>query len=115
MAGNHPTYPESSPEDELRNARLQALIYQAIVTAANDAHAVLDLLLEAADPDDARQRLQDRYRFTEVQATAVLDVQFRRLTSVDRHKIDTHLHELEAHVDAWSDSSATPEPLVRCW
>lgn len=103
MAGDHPTYPENSLEDDLRIARQQLHIYDAIVTAANDAHAVLDIVLEAADPDAAHRELRSRYGFSEVQAWAVLDVQFRRVTSVDRLKVEQRLHELEAHAAALAE------------
>jgi DNA gyrase/topoisomerase IV subunit A len=100
MAGDHPTYPESSTEDDLRMARQQVHIHDAIVTAANDAHAVLDILLDAADPDAARQALRERYGFSDVQASAVLDVQLARVTASQRQRIEQHLHEATARVTA---------------
>lgn len=36
----------------------------------------------------------DRYGFTEVQAWAVMEVQFRRLTATDREKIEQRHHDL---------------------
>jgi DNA gyrase/topoisomerase IV subunit A len=52
--------------------------------AANDAHGTLDAMLGASDPDTAGRALQQRYGFTELQATAVMDMQFRRVTALDR-------------------------------
>lgn len=92
MSREHPA------EDELGNARQQLQIYDAIVIAAHDAHAVLDTMLIASDPDAARRSLEDRYGFTETQSWAVMDVQFRRLTVTDRLKIERRHQELAAQV-----------------
>lgn len=91
--------PESDPEADLQDVLRQVHIYEAIATAASDARAVLDVMLTAADPEAANRALVDRYAFTEVQAWAVMDVQFRRLTVTDRKKIEQRLHELRERVN----------------
>ena len=96
----HPEFPELTEDDELRNGRLEMQIYEAIVVAASDAHAVLDSVLGAADPEAARRALEVRFGFTETQAWAVMDVQFRRLTSADRSKIEQRQRDLAARVAA---------------
>jgi DNA gyrase/topoisomerase IV subunit A len=45
-------------------------------------------MLGASDPDTAGRALQQRYGFTELQATAVMEMQFRRVTALDREKIE---------------------------
>ena len=90
--------PDLTPEVELQNALRLVEIYEAIATAAADAHAVLDIMLNASDPEAAHQALVDRYDFTEVQAWAVMEVQFRRLTSADRSKIEQRHLELQEWV-----------------
>ena len=72
MSG-HSEFPELTNDDELRNARLEMQIYEAIVVAANDAHAVLDCVLDAADPEAARRALEGRFGFNETQAWAVIE------------------------------------------
>ena len=98
MAGDHPSDVRSIAETDLRMGRQQVLVYEAILVAADDAHAVLDVLLEATDPDAARAALQDRYGFTEVQAAAVLDLQLSRVTSSQRQRIEQGLREVTARV-----------------
>ena len=89
---------EFSPEEDLQDVLRQVQIYEAIATAASDAHAALDIMLTAADPEAANRALVDRYAFTEVQAWAVMDVQFRRLTATDREKVEQRHHELGERV-----------------
>ena len=104
MTSEFPTYPELTADDERRNALLQMQIYEAIAIAANDAHAVLDSVLNASDPDAARRALEDRYGFTETQAQVVMDLQFRRLTATDRHTFEQHRQELAARVAVLDES-----------
>jgi DNA gyrase/topoisomerase IV subunit A len=92
--------PELSTDVELRNTHYQLQIYEAIAVATNDAHGALDAVLGASDPDAARRALQHRYGFTELQATAVMDMQFRRVTAIDREKIEQRHQELAARVTA---------------
>ncbi len=92
--------PELSAGVELRNTQYQLQIYEAIAVATNDAHGALDTVLGASDPDAARRALQQRYGFTELQATAVMDMQFQRVTAIDREKIEQRRQELAARVVA---------------
>ena len=73
-------------------------IYEALSVAASDAHAVLDVMLTAADPGAANRTLIDRYAFSEVQAWAVTELQFRRMTAEDRTKIKQRHDELRERI-----------------
>lgn len=90
--------PESSPEEDLQDVLRQVHIYEAIATATSEPHAVLDIMLTASNPDAANRSLMDRFAFTEVQASAVMEMQFRRLTATDREKLEQRHHELTALV-----------------
>lgn len=98
MTSEHPTYPELNADDERHNALLQMQIYEAIVIAAKDVHAVLDSVLEASTPDVAHQALAERYGFTRVQAQIVMDLPLGHLTSTDRQTFEQHLRECAARV-----------------
>jgi DNA gyrase subunit A len=91
--------PEFGPEEELQDVLRQAHIYEALSNAASDAHAVLDLMLTAADPSAANRTLMDRYAFSEVQARAVSELQFRRMTAEDRTKIEQRHDELRERIE----------------
>lgn len=95
MAGGDPELPANV---ELQNMLYQLQVYEALVVAANDAHAALDAMLGASDPESGRRALEERFGFTDVQATAVLDLQFRRMTGVDRQKIEQRRDEIADRV-----------------
>jgi DNA gyrase subunit A len=85
--------------DELRNARYQLDVYEALATVVGDAHELLEILLNAEDASTAHDALRRRYRFTEVQAAAVMELQFRRVTTLDRQRIEQRRDELAHHVE----------------
>ncbi len=91
---------ESILANDLPIARQQLEVYEAISVAANDAHAVLEVILGAPNSAAARAVLQQRYGFTEVQSSAVMDMQFRRMTSEDREVLERRREEVVAEVGA---------------
>ena len=92
--------PERSSVDELRYALRALQICEAIVVAMSDAHGTLDAMLNSSDGDRACRTLQERFDFTELQATAVMDMQFRRVTATDRATIEERRQDLAARVKA---------------
>ena len=91
---------ESILANDLPIARQQLAVYEAISVAASDAHAVLDVILDASNLASARAALQQRYGFTDVQSSAVMDMQFRRMTSEDRENLEKRREEVVAEVAA---------------
>lgn len=91
---------ESILANDLPIARQQLEVYEAISVAASDAHAVLEVILAASNSAVARAGLQQRYVFTEVQSSAVTDMQFRRMTSEDREVLERRREEVVAEAAA---------------
>ena len=75
-------------------------LYEALVTMMQQPHAFLDVLLQADDPDAAKTALRERFGFDDVQASAVMDLQFRRATARDRHRIEDRRRELSEQLAA---------------
>ena len=63
-----------------------------------DPQAVLQMGFDADDSDAARAALQERFDIDELQATALMDAQFRRATRRDREKIEHSRTELLDHL-----------------
>lgn len=62
-------------------------LLRALSEALEDPQAFLAVILASEDREAAMAALQDRYGWDEVQAMAVLDMQFRRATRADRDLI----------------------------
>src|SRR5829696_1370345 len=81
---------------ELRGAESRLHILEGLLVALTDLDAVIALIRNSPDPDDARQGLMDRFELTRVQAQAILDLRLQRLTALEADKIkQDHADTLE--------------------
>ncbi|MBN2118591.1 MAG: DNA gyrase subunit A [Anaerolineales bacterium] len=83
-------------EFELEKARQRAHILEGYLIALKNLDEVINLIRSASDVDTARAKLMKRYKLTELQATAILDLQLRRLAALERRKIETEYKEVTA-------------------
>ena len=83
---------------EVRALRDRERVLSAIVAAQESMDLVVQVASEAEDPDDARQALQDALGVDEVQATAVLDMQIRRLSARERQRLIEELSSIRAEI-----------------
>jgi DNA gyrase subunit A len=80
-------------EYDLARAQERAHILEGLRTALQHLDEVIALIRGAADADQAQQKLMKRYKLTEAQARAILDMPLRRLSGLERKKIDLELKE----------------------
>ena len=76
-------------------AEREAHIYRGLVKALDALDEVIALIRASASTDDARQGLMELLEIDEVQATAILDMQLRRLAALERQRIIDRLAEYE--------------------
>ncbi|MBW3605621.1 MAG: DNA topoisomerase 4 subunit A [Actinobacteria bacterium] len=77
-------------------AAARAHVLEGLLIALDHLDEVIALIRAAPSADHARTELMDRFDLTEVQATAILDMQLRRLAQLEREKIATEHAELQA-------------------
>ncbi|WP_104108366.1 DNA gyrase subunit A [Nocardioides sp. 616] len=77
---------EISASAQLQLARDELLVVEAVEAAASNAHGVLDVLLTSSDAESAVEALQEQFGLTQIQAHVVMDMQFRRVTQIERRK-----------------------------
>jgi DNA gyrase subunit A len=75
-------------EYDLGKARDRAHILEGLKIALDNLDAVIKTIRESADVDAARQNLIARFKLTEIQANAILEMQLRRLAALERQKIE---------------------------
>ena len=83
---------------DLRRARERAHILEGLQTALEHLEEVIQMIRSARDADQARERLIRRFRLSEPQANAILDMPLRRLASLERKKIDIEYKEKLAQI-----------------
>jgi len=79
---------------ELRRAEERAHILEGYLTALENLDAVIELIRNSADSDEAREGLMERFSLSEIQAQAILDLRLARLTGLARREIETEHADL---------------------
>lgn len=79
---------------ELKKAQERAHILEGLKITIENVDAIIKLIKEATGPDVAKERLIKQYSFSEIQAQAVLEMQLRRLTGLEREKIIKEYQEV---------------------
>jgi DNA gyrase subunit A len=82
----------------LRKAEERAHILRALLKAIDQLDAVIALIRASASADAARGGLMELLDIDEVQATAILDMQLRRLAALERQRLIDEYAELEARI-----------------
>ncbi len=81
-------------EFDLAKAKARAHILEGYLVALKNLDEIIELIRSASDVDAARSRLMKRYKLTDLQANAILDMQLRRLAALERKKIETEYKEV---------------------
>jgi DNA gyrase subunit A len=93
----------------LRKAEERAHILRGLVKALDALDAVIALIRRSPTVDEARTGLIELLAIDEVQATAILDMQLRRLAALERQKIVDELAKIEIEIADLMDILARPE------
>ncbi|HYI46339.1 MAG TPA: DNA gyrase subunit A [Actinomycetota bacterium] len=84
----------------LRKAEERAHILEGLIIALDNIDAIVELIRQSADVEEARQGLMANFGLTEVQAQHILDMPLRRLTALEQDKIrEEHAELLETIKD----------------
>mgnify|MGYP000122182996 CR=1 FL=1 len=79
---------------DLNKAQARAHIVEGLLIALDHMDAIIKTIRESPDVEIARERLMANFELTEVQAQAILDMQLRRLTGLERQKLEEEYAEL---------------------
>ncbi|MFE3441720.1 DNA gyrase subunit A [Nocardia sp. NPDC059180] len=93
----------------LRKAEERAHILRGLVKALDALDEVIALIRRSANTDTARTGLMQLLDIDEIQATAILDMQLRRLSALERQKIVDELAKIEAEIADLKDILEKPE------
>lgn len=96
-------------EFELKQAKARAHILEGLKIAVDNIDEVIKIIRAAPSADEAKTKLMTRFKLSELQAVAILDMQLRRLAALERKKLEeelaeilktiAHLEDLLAHVE----------------
>jgi DNA gyrase subunit A len=83
---------------ELRKAEERAHILEGYLIALDNIDEIVALIRKAADTDDARTQLVEKFELTEIQAQAILDLRLARLTGLARKEIEVEFRDLRERI-----------------
>ncbi|MHB1324231.1 MAG: DNA gyrase subunit A [Coriobacteriia bacterium] len=85
---------------DLRKAEERAHILDGYIIALDNIDEVIRIIRGSADDVEAKAKLVERFGFSEAQTDAILEMRLRRLTGLERSKIEEELAELREKI-AW--------------
>jgi DNA gyrase subunit A len=79
---------------ELDKAEKRAHILEGLRICINNIDEIVALIKKSKDPVTAKEALRKRFKLSEMQAQAILDMRLQRLTGLEREKIEAEYREL---------------------
>jgi DNA gyrase subunit A len=83
---------------ELRKAEARAHILEGLKKALDNLDAVISLIRKSKSAPEARDALMVRFKFTDPQARAILEMQLQKLTGLERQKLIDEYKEVIQHI-----------------
>lgn len=80
---------------ELEKAEARAHIVEGLLKALDIIDEVIQTIRNSPDTETARNNLMEKFGFSEVQAQHILDMQLRRLTALERNKLEEEYQDLQ--------------------
>lgn len=84
---------------ELLSAGQRAHILEGLLIALDHLDEVITTIRNSPDADTAKARLMEKFTLSEMQSTAILDMQLRKLAALERKKIDDEYATIKAKID----------------
>ena len=97
---------------ELTEAKKRAHILEGLKIALDNLDAVIKTIRESKTQEDAKVNLVTRFKLSEIQATAILDMQLRRLAALEREKIEKEYEEIKKLIDSLTSILKDPQKVL---
>jgi DNA gyrase subunit A len=97
---------------ELRKAEERDHIVQGLLVALANIDEVIRIIRAAADVDEARTKLMKKFKLSEIQTNYILDMPLRRLTKLERQKLEDEHKELLATIKRLKALLKDPKSLL---
>lgn len=97
---------------ELDKARRRAHILDGLLIALANLDEIIKTIRASADADVAKEQLMSRFRLSDLQAQAILDMQLRRLSALERQKIEDEQKHILEKIEEYEDLLAHPKKIL---
>ncbi len=100
-------------EFELREAKAREHILEGLKIAVDHIDEVIAIIKKAESAEVAKGKLMDRFKLSELQATAILDMQLRRLAALERQKIEDELAMIRETISYLENLLKHPDLMMK--
>ena len=97
---------------ELQKAEERAHILEGFRIALDNIDAVVKIIRNADDREDAKKKLMDKFELSEVQCNAILEVRLYQLTGLERDKIEEEYLEIIKRIEYLKSLLASEKKLM---
>lgn len=99
-------------EFDKKKAEARAHILEGLRIALDHIDEIISIIRNSKADDEAKASLIERFEFSDRQAQAILDMRLRRLTGLERDKIENEYQELLKFIADLNDILARPERVI---
>lgn len=99
-------------EFDKKKAEARAHILEGLRIALDHIDEIIHIIRSSNSDDEAKATMIERFALSDRQAQAILDMRLRRLTGLEREKIENEYQELLAFIADLADILAKPERVV---
>jgi DNA gyrase subunit A len=85
-------------EFDLREAQAREHILLGLSKALDHIDEVIKVIKKSKDTNDAKKALMQKFKFSEIQAVAILDMKLQKLAGLERKKIEDELKEVQKRI-----------------
>ncbi len=86
-------------EFELDQAEKRAHILEGLIIASDNIDEVIKIIRAAANPEEARENLIERFELSEIQARAIVEMRLRQLTGLEQDKLRAEYEEVMSEIE----------------
>jgi DNA gyrase subunit A len=97
---------------DLEKARARVHILDGLLIALANLDEIIRTIRQSKDTETARINLVSRFNLTEIQAQAILDMQLRRLSALERQKIEEEHQQVMDRIAYLEDLLANPNKIL---
>ncbi len=94
---------------ELEKARKRAHILEGLIKAIDVIDRIIEIVRSSRSVDEAKGRLIEEFGFSDLQATAIVEMKIRQLTGLEREKLQAEYDELAKFIAYCEDVLASTE------
>lgn len=98
---------------DLTQAKKRAHILEGLIIALDNLDAVIKTIRSSKTQEEAKLNLIKKFSLTDIQATAILDMQLRRLAALEREKIEKEFKETKELIDQLTAILKEPEKILK--